>query len=909
MSSPGFLATHYLAITIDGVEIDLSRAKDTTKPTTTNEVAVLQPAPNESLVLDQTTVKNFSTTLGNLFPTGLTIDVKDVSLAEYEKPKKGKGTKVIAANFSVDVDVSKLPLVGHMFPKDLTFSVENIQALFSTAAISDSTALTGRLPNDIPAFPKVITKGANFAATLKVGDELVTISSGEVSTLEASAQHNKPNMATGGQHSQGNVNKKFGPVFIQSVDLQFVNGYLSFVITGSIKLGPLTVTLDQLEVGSKLTEFDPDYGLEGLSIDYKKNAINIGGGLVKTEYTPTGSDTPLTVYNGGLAVGLTKFQLSAIGSYANDHGNPSLFVFANLDEPLGGPAFFFVTGLAFAFGINRNLVKPQVQDVTNFPLITAALSSSNTTKNSAGQVVPTDMNTYLPPQVGEDFLGIGVHFTSFKVINSFALLLVKFGKELEFDLLGVSKYVAPNPKEKKPVAVVELEVVGSYKPSAGTLLVRGMLTPSSYVFSKECHLQGGFAIAFWTGSNPHSGDFVFSFGGYGNHYIPQSYYPQNIAELGFIWQINSNLSVKGGGYWTITPHRILAGGFLKATYNLDIVRASFDVNARFEIDWSPLHYEGHFSVEFSLEVLIDLLFVKAWLGFTVGEALSIHGPEFGGEASIGLGVCTVDIAFGASPAPKPLLSWDTFQAHYSPAKLNTTTKEVEGMVQLKLASGLVKTVKNTTDDDIEVINPKDLELTAGSFIPNSGYQLNSNTISTGENFGIKPMGVNIPTIPAGKTKIPNGYAAPYTLLNVSITDSAGQFKIEEITEEVPRAIWDGKGDEVDSPDDTLIKAVTGVTIKPAKPPTASETQAVDRSELAWNIDPRQSDFNWNKLSESSLTPTTGTTASSDVTNADTKRTSVLEALGFTSEEIPSNIHLEHRLVKMSSILVGTTANN
>ncbi|MCO6358754.1 DUF6603 domain-containing protein [Roseivirga pacifica] len=907
MSSPGFLATHYLAITIDGVEIDLSRAKDTTKPTTTNEVAVLQPAPYESLVLDKTTVTNFSSTLGGLYPDGLTIDVKDVSLAEYEKPKSGKGTKVIAANFSVDVDVSKLPLVGHMFPKDLSFSVENIQVLFSTAAISDSTVLTDRLPNDIPAFPKEITKSANFAATLKVGEETITISSGEVSAVDKSTT-SKPNMATGGKQSQGNVNKKFGPVFVQSVDLKFVNGYLNFVITGSIKLGPLTVTLDQLEVGSKLTEFDLDYGLEGLSVDYKKNAINIGGGLIKTAYTPPGGTT-LTVYNGGLAVDLSKFQLSAIGSYTNDNGNPSLFVFANLDEPLGGPAFFFVTGLAFAFGINRNLIKPQVQDVTTFPLITAALSSSNTTKNGAGQVVPTDMNTYLPPQVGEDFLGIGVHFTSFKVINSFALLLVKFGKELEFDLLGVSKYVAPNPKEPKPVAVVELEVVGSYKPSAGTLLVRGMLTPSSYVFSKECHLQGGFAIAFWTGSNPHSGDFVFTFGGYGNHYTPQAYYPQNISELGFTWQINSNLSIKGGGYWTITPHRIVAGGFLKATYNLDWVRACFDVNARFEIDWSPLHYEGHFSVEFTLEVHIHILFVNCWLGFTIGEGLSIHGPEFGGEASIGLEVCTVDIAFGASPAPKPLLSWNKFLTTYTAAKetSGSDTVDTTGMVQLKLADGLIKTVKDSAGNDVEVVNPKSLELTASAFIPNSGYQLNSHPIIAGENFGIKPMGVNIGAYTAGDTSITS--SDPYTLLNISISDSAGQFKIEEITEEVPRAMWDGKGDEVDSADDTLIKAVTGVTIKPAKPPTASETQAVDRSELAWNIDPRQSDFNWNKLNDSSWTSTDKATATTDLSNADGNRKSVLKALGFASKEIPSNTHLEHRLGKMSSILVGTTANS
>ncbi|WP_233501926.1 hypothetical protein, partial [Acaryochloris thomasi] len=69
------------------------------------------------------------------------------------------------------------------------------------------------------------------------------------------------------------------------------------------------------------------------------------------------------------------------------------------------------------------------------------------------------------------------------------------------------------------------------------------------------------------------------------------------------------------------------------------------------------------------------------------------------------------------------------------------------------------------------------------------------------------------------------------------------------------------------------------------------------------------DFNWNNLDPSSLTSTVGTAASSDLTSADTKRKSVLAALGFTAEEIPSNTGLQDRVNGISSIYVSTTANS
>ncbi len=61
-------------------------------------------------------------------------------------------------------------------------------------------------------------------------------------------------------------------------------------------------------------------------------------------------------YVGGAVVSIVNmFELSAIGGYTEADGQASLFIFASLVAPLGGPPWFFVTGVAGGFGYNRSL--------------------------------------------------------------------------------------------------------------------------------------------------------------------------------------------------------------------------------------------------------------------------------------------------------------------------------------------------------------------------------------------------------------------------------------------------------------------------------------------------------------------------------------------------------------------------
>ncbi|MBK6432239.1 DUF6603 domain-containing protein [Candidatus Amarolinea dominans] len=102
-----------------------------------------------------------------------------------------------------------------------------------------------------------------------------------------------------------------------------------------------------------------------------------------------------------------QLSLSAIGSFFKYRGESSLFVYALLEYPLGGPPFFFVTGLAAGFGYNRRAIVPPVEQIHTYPLVTKAIAGP-AAKGAAG--AKTDLAAelaalaaYVPPELGGIF--------------------------------------------------------------------------------------------------------------------------------------------------------------------------------------------------------------------------------------------------------------------------------------------------------------------------------------------------------------------------------------------------------------------------------------------------------------------------------------------------------------------------
>src|ERR1044071_6231578 len=102
------------------------------------------------------------------------------------------------------------------------------------------------------------------------------------------------------------------------------------------------------------------------------------------------------------------------------------------------------------------------------------------------------MQRCIPPSTGDYFLAIGIKFTSFKLIDSFALLTVSFGTQFEVNLLGLSTLIVPTPVPGEPpvtpLAEVQLAVRATFNPSQGFLGVAAQLTSNSFILSRACRL-------------------------------------------------------------------------------------------------------------------------------------------------------------------------------------------------------------------------------------------------------------------------------------------------------------------------------------------------------------------------------------------------------------------------------------
>lgn len=142
------------------------------------------------------------------------------------------------------------------------------------------------------------------------------------------------------------VQRSFGPLTGQRIGIAFDEANdcrLTVLFDGDVAVGPLAVDLIDLSIGIPLSApLDLDeytLGLHGMSVAYTSAPLSIMGGM----------DEDTTVapveYNGELLIQAAAWAIYAIGSYASLNGHPSLFVFARLSAPIGGPAFWAPAGV------------------------------------------------------------------------------------------------------------------------------------------------------------------------------------------------------------------------------------------------------------------------------------------------------------------------------------------------------------------------------------------------------------------------------------------------------------------------------------------------------------------------------------------------------------------------------------
>jgi len=742
-------------------------------------------------------------------PDGLTVDLKDAFLA-VDGPKY-----LFGADLAVTVDLSHLPVVGdHLGAGEMGFDPLRLVAASVALASAEVTAVNGMLPDRVAKLPDGdLSAGFLVSGLLKLG-----ALEKPLALPVAGAQPTAPAPDKSTQSTDDalwyKVQRSFGPIHIQRVGMRYDHppgqgAELAVLLDASIVAAGLTLTLTGLEAGVALSDpaAVPSFGLAGLDLAYASGPVEIGGSFLKNTVEFEGATYP--AYGGAATVQTADFSIGAIGSYLQLPQGPSLFVYAFLDKPIGGPAFFFVRGLAAGFGYNRRLIPPTLEKLAEFPLIADVVGGSTPAADVGGQL--QRLNDSLPPSPGDMFLMFGVRFTSFEMVDSFLLLSAGFGHRFELNMMGLSTLVLPardaGAADVTPVAEVQLALRGTFVPDDGFFSIAAQLTPDSYLLSRDCKLTGGFAFSTWF-SGPNSGDFVLSVGGYHPHFTVPAHYPA-VPRLGFHWQVSSHLQLTGSAYFALTPAALMAGGSLSATWHDGSLQAWFDASMDFLIAWQPYHYEASAHISVGASYTFSF-FGSHTISAHVGADVDFWGPEFGGRAHIDLSVISFTISFGASgsaaPAPLP---WDRFRATLLPPAEEVTTVSLGGGA---LAPG--------SGTDLGVVDPHGLTLVTDSVVPSTralrgpdGREQSLPTGTAGTAFGISPMAV----------------ASTTATHRIEITKDGKPvddlFDFAPVGKQLPSALWGSEsGTSLDRP--RLVgELLTGYTVRPLPPtePSVSPT--------------------------------------------------------------------------------------
>lgn len=567
------------------------------------------------------------------------------------------------------------------------------------------------------------------------------------------------------------------PRLIERIGVQLKASDISVAFDAGLAMGPLHVSLIELVVRSKLNAFEPHVSLAGLGISWS------GGGMAMTgvlRHIPPAVGSA----DGGQFAGFASLKgngmmLEAMGTLqALADGQSSLFIYGALLRPIGGPSFCYVTGVAAGFGLNRRLCLPPLDKISDFPLVHKVLWPDDDTLSGSAMLAAIVRAT--EGRSGAVFAALGMKFTSFKLIDSFALVIVGIGEKVEIDILGVATLtVPPNlPPSAKALARAELQFQVKLRPEDGTLSFAGQLSPSSYLFTPDCRLTGGFAGGAWLIDQPatgaKAGDFVYSFGGYHPAYKIPGHFPANVQRVGFNWQVDSHLTMRGHLYYALTSTCYMVGGGLNAEFNCGALHAWFNCGADFLINFKPFHYDAHLYISMGLRVSIHILFGTLHLEFDAGADLALWGPPLTGHAHVHVHVCgfTVsrDVSFGGSPDGATPISWTDFATSFLQHE-----NGVLAPLSMKVEAGLAGTCE-VDGETIWIVNPREFVLTVASQIPahriNIAHGSGTETLGTEQDLDIRPMGLT------------HRHGAPITL-SVDTT----KLVFAHHRQHVPTALW------------------------------------------------------------------------------------------------------------------------
>ncbi|HEY0170566.1 MAG TPA: DUF6603 domain-containing protein, partial [Pyrinomonadaceae bacterium] len=468
-------------------------------------------------------VAQVSTDFASAIPASLSIDLKAVKFIFLEQQTKQFS---FGLELGASISLSDLPLVGDKLPPAETLGVKSLQIGYSNVAFSPAQAeiINPLLPQGVSPLPDAgLAQGVNVAATLQLGPstQLPLLLGGDDQSRVPTRTN--AGAATGATQPQApassikwfDVQKQFGVFMFKRIGVQYKDNVLLFSLDASLTLGPLTFSTAGLSFGSPLTKFEPVFDLDGLGIAYVKPPLEITGAVLKV---PRGELAPGVdfQFDGTVVIKTAEYSISGIASYAQlSSGDPSLFVFAQLEAALGGPPAFFITGLMAGFGFNRKLELPAQDEVSDFPLLALAQPPGPGRPaekqdpmhvldilEGRAPVKPGVQKAWIKPSPGDYWVAVGIQATHFGLVTSKMLLVVEFGNEFQVALLGLATMQLPQAETGLPSYVyVQVQLMAVLRPQDGFFGLTAILTGNSFLLAPGCHLTGGLAFYLWFG--PH----------------------------------------------------------------------------------------------------------------------------------------------------------------------------------------------------------------------------------------------------------------------------------------------------------------------------------------------------------------------------------------------------------------------
>lgn len=773
-------------------------------------------------------VQSISPGLAKIIPSSLAIDLKDVIFAYYNITTGQTPAKkwTIAMDLSATFNLSDIPLIGEVLPADQSVGFKNLKVQYSNNAFTGPEAvrindlLTTYAPDAQPLQAEGFPSGVNAVAEMQFGT--VTSTLGLDMTGNAS-QGPQPMPQTQAPATQRFSNAKWfslqraiGPIYFSRVGVDFTNGTLFFLLDANFEIAGLKLSLMGAGFGSPLTKFDLQFTLSGIGIEYSAPGIDIGGGLLVVD--PPTTEGVSFQFDGDVIIKVGKLGIAAIGSYAQfTNGQPSLFVYANVELPIGPIPEFFITGLGAGFGYNRDVIIPTMDEVLDFPLI--AISNRD-------PKMPTDMGSvlaimegqkagpsgktkkWISPRLGQYWLAFGIQFNTYMILQSNAMIVAKFGEELELALIGISKMQLPQVGSN-PYVFVELMLVVDWKPSEGFFGLSAQLSKNSFVIDPNCHLTGGFAFFIWY-SGPNAGQFVVTLGGYHPQFQVPAFYPK-VPRLGINWQISSLLSITGNAYFALTPSAVMAGGGLSMNFHDGDLKAWFTAQANMLITFNPFYFVVDISLSVGVSYKLNLLFTTVNISVSLGASLKLWGPGVGGSVYVDFYIFGFTIGFGDSlkGVDNTPQNWDTFQSLLPAGKENT----------ININTGL----KSQLSDGTPVVRANNFAFTTSSVIP--AQKLTYSSASGSSQLNTTDFDVNIR--PMNQKKVSSTHNVQITRQGSNQPMDLSTWELQPTLRDMPSALWgapltDSKGKFMINPSvpsaDTVPQAPAGINV--AAPPPA-----------------------------------------------------------------------------------------